>query len=200
MHRQCTQGIIRLAFVLLLMCSVGQGQPQKATVHLRIVDNVGHDLGEPKVTEFKSKDDAHDFATRFRQGSATQLPFGIYKLRVYTHGFWSSEREVRVFQPDVWVVVSLELGMGKLEGGLSTYALSGSVRNLPVAKQPAWLRLSGVYSAVVIDARTGEAGRFSMAGIPQGLYVLVTTQNGKVLDARPVRVPLAGALEIELAK
>jgi len=189
-----------LVFLLLLLCSSDQGQPPKATVHVRIVDSSGQDLGEPKVTLFRSESNQEDFASHFRQGSATGLPFGVYKLRAYTQGFWSAERQVRVFQHDVWVVLSLELGMGKSEGGLSTYTLSGSVRNLPPVEQLAWLRLSGVYSTVMIDAKASATGDFSMAGIPQGLYVLIVTQGQKILEVRTVQIPVAGPLDIELIK
>lgn len=200
MDRQYALGSAQLIFVLLLVCTPGQGQPQKASVHIRIVDSSGQDLGDPKITLFRAQTDGQDYASHFHQGSATGLPFGLYKLRAYTLGFWSAEREVRVFQPNVWVLMSLELGMGKLEGGLSTYSLSGSIRNLPAVKEAAWVRLLGVYSTVVIDAKAGEAGDFTMAGIPQGLYVLVTTQGGKVLDIRAVQIPASGPLDVELTK
>ncbi len=201
MVHQRTLGSALVVFLLLLVCSLGQGQSRKATVHIRIVDNSGQDLGDPEVSLFRSEDDGQDFASRFRilRGSATGLPFGIYKLRARTHGYWSAERQVRVFQDDVWVVLSLELGMGKLEGGLSTYTLSGRVRNLPPVEQPAWLRLSGVYSTVVIDAKASDTGDFSMSGISQGLYVLVVTQDRKVLDVRTVQVPAAAPIDIKLA-
>jgi len=191
-------GSARLVFVFLLLLSSVQGQPQKATVHIRIVDSSGQDLGEPQVELFRSEKDGKDFASHFRQGSAT-VPFGIYRLRVFTKGFWSAEREVRVFQSDTWVVLSLELGMGELEGGLLKTSLSGSIRNLPSVEEPVWLRLSGVYSAVVMDARADDAGHFSMAGIPQGVYVLIVIQDRKVLDVRTVRVPTAGPVDIKLA-
>jgi hypothetical protein len=189
----------QLVFVFLLLLSLVQGQPQKATVHIRIVDSSGQDLGEPKVALFRSESNQQDFASRFRQGAATGLPFGVYKARVYTQGFWSSEREVRVFQSDTWVVLSLELGMGELEGGLLKFSLSGSIRNLPPIKEPVWLRLSGVYSAVVIDGKASATGDFSMSGIPQGLYVLIVTQDRKVLDVRTVQVPAAAPVDIKLA-
>lgn len=196
MAHQRALGSALVVFLLLLLCSSGQGQPQKATVHIRIVDSSGQDLGEPKLTLFRSKSDRQDFASRFRQGSATGLPFGIYKVRVHTQGFWSTEREVRVFQPDVWAVLSLDLG---IEGGPLKYNLSGSIRNLPSVEEPAWLRLSGVYSAVVIDGKASATGDFSMAGTPQGLYVLIVTQDRKVLDVRIVQVPAAGPVDIKLA-
>ena len=200
-HQRTLGGTLLTFFLLLIACSLGQGQSRKATVHIRIVDHSGQDLGAPEVSLFRSEDKGQDFTSRFRilRSTATGIPFGIYKLRAYAPGFWSGERQVRVFQDDVWVVLSLELGMGKLEGGLSTYTLSGRVRSLPFPEQPAWLRLSGVYSTVVIDAKASDTGDFSMSGIPQGLYVLIVTQDGKALDVRTVQVPAAGSLEIKLA-
>jgi len=199
MVHQRTLGSALVVFLLLLVCSLGQGQPRKATVHIRIVDSSGRDLGEPTVTLFRAEGDQRDFGSRFRKGSATGLPFGLYKLRAHTKGFWSAERQVRVFQDDVWVVLSLEMGVGELPAGPPTYTLSGRLRNLPPVEQPAWLRLSGVYSTVLIDAKASDTGDFSMSGIPQGLYVLIVTRDRKALDVRTVQVPAAAPIDIKLA-
>ncbi|MFZ0634258.1 MAG: hypothetical protein WA755_09805 [Candidatus Acidiferrales bacterium] len=131
---------------------------------------------------------------------AARIPFGIYKLRVEAEGFWSAEKEVRVFQPDTWAIVGLELGMGKLEGGLSTYELSGSLRNLGSSEPAVWARLSGVFSQTVVDAKVSDSGNFAIAGMPQGLYVLVITQGGKILFLGDVAIPFAGPLVIDLRK
>src|SRR6266446_594872 len=200
MAHQRALGNALLVSLLLLVCGSGQGQPRKATVHIRIVDSSGQDIGEPTVTLFRTEGDQQDFGSRFRKGSATGLPFGLYKLRARTKGFWSAERQVRVFQDDVWVVLSLELGVGELPAGPPTYTLSGRLSDLPSVEESVWLRLSGVCSAVVMDARAGGAGDFSMAGIPQGLYVLIVTQDRTVLDVRTVQVPAAGPVDIKLAK
>ena len=171
-----------------------QKHPESAIVHLRVVDHTGHILGPIKVETFKPDSGGIDLADRFKDTTAVS-----YRLRAYSSGFWAAEREVRVFQPEVWVVMQLEIGMGRYEGGLSTFELSGSVKNMTDESEPIWLRLTGIHSAVVLDARASTFGDFKMAGIPQGLYVLVTTQGDRILDTRTIRIPATVRIEIDPA-
>jgi hypothetical protein len=188
-----------LAILLAPPSTLSQREQERATIHLRIVGLAAVDLGEAKVEIFKSESGGRDLAARFKGNTALGVPFGIYKLRVYTRGFWSAEREVRVFQPEVWVVIQLEIGMTRREGGLRTFELSGSVKNMTYESEPIWLRLAGVHSGVTLDARVSTLGDFKMAGIPQGLYVLVTTQGDRILDTRPIQIPVTVRIEIDLA-
>jgi len=197
---------IRAAVILFLSLfpAFVHAQHHSATVHVRLVGPTGLDLGEATVESFKCRGDASDLcgnvdlADHFQHGVGSHIRYGVYDLRARTEGFWSAESVVRVFQDDVGATLQLEIGMGRSEGGLPTFGLSGSLRNFPVAEGPIWVRLAGVYSSTVMDAEANENGEFALAGAPQGWYVLITTQGGRVLDTRPIEIPTRGPVVISL--
>jgi hypothetical protein len=188
--------IISLILVWFSVCTLGQKTSEVAVVHVRIVDHAGHDLGEATIKEFKSNSDDTNFANRFQHTEASGIPFGVYHLRAYATGFYTGERDVRVFQPDVWVTLGLDLG--SVGGGPLLYKLTGTVRGHGSGKGPFWIRLSGVYSGVILDSVTDSNGNFAISGIPVGIYVLITSQTGHVLDLRPINVPASVPVLIDL--
>lgn len=189
---------LRRIVALLLLTptfAFGQSLVERATVHIQIVGHIGQDLGDAQIEQFKLEANNKDFARRFRHNSASGLPFGVYHLQARTTGTYTSERIVRVFQPDVWVVIGLVFGV---EGGPLPWKLTGRVKGHSIAKGPVWVRLSGVYPEAVMDTMTNDSGDFALSGIVQGLYVLVTSQDGHVLDVRTVYIPASEPLLIDL--
>lgn len=169
-----------------------------ATIRLRIVNSLGEDLGDAKVERFESTSGKTDLARRFQHNEGSNIPYGEYFLRVHTTGFWSASRLVLVYQPEVLVIVGLDLGR---EAALSTLKCSGSIRNLLPSHGPVFVRLAGVYASVLMDAKVDSAGNFSLAGMPAGRYVLTAVQANQVLETRPVEiVPTSGPIEIELPR
>jgi hypothetical protein len=182
--------------LLLTHSSDGRGQDQKqngqsetATVHIMLVDVYGKEVaGKASVELFKGGPKETNLAGRFKDNVAVSIPYGIYGMRVYARGFWPSEREVRVFQPEVWAVVALAPGV---EGGPDTSKLSGQLHNMGPSGQPFHIRLSGVYWDVAMDALVNNSGTFELAKIPIGIYTLVVTQQGQVKAVRVIRLPLS---------
>lgn len=194
MQRSCVWEGIALVFLIGLSSARGQDPHKPANIHLRIVDHSGEDLGDAKVTEFRANANGKDFSARFQHNNASSVPYGVYHLRAHATGFYSAERDVQVFQPDVWVVLGLTLGE---EGGPSRFSIEGTVTGHDVARQPVWLRLFGIESGLVVDGRADETGKFILAGIPQGRYVLISIQRQKVIGLRPIRIPLDGRVIID---
>ena len=100
-----------LALGLLASIVQAQVQPRKsesAVVHIALFDGYGkHLAADAEVEQFRSED-GRDFAKRFKHNIAPAIPFGVYTIRARARGFWSAEKKVRVFQPEVWVAVALE--------------------------------------------------------------------------------------------
>jgi hypothetical protein len=192
-----------LALVAALSLSLrSQAQAQApaptAVVHLKILyPPSGDDLGTAKVTLFKSESDGRDYAKRFRDNTASNIPYGVYHLRAYQDSFWSAERQVVVYQPDVWVVMGLQIGM---DYELNPFKLSGTIRHLPPAGQPVWVRLTSVYSTFVMDTKVEDSGAFSAARLSGDKYVLIVWSGTKILDVRPVNIPRDEPLVIDLAQ
>ncbi|HUI51597.1 MAG TPA: hypothetical protein VLX60_07425 [Terriglobales bacterium] len=186
-----------------------EAKQPSATVHIQLVSNEGIELtgeGEVEVQRFQDDSNGPDLAKKFKHGTASGVPYGVYTLRVRTAGFWSAEREVRVFQPSVLTVVSLEIGMGRTEGGLPTAMFDGKIKNLASPSTSLRVRLSGIYSTTIMDAKVESDGRFLLSGVPYGVYILVVTRNAdfasdqkpRVLASEEVRVPLTAPLLIDL--
>jgi len=198
---------VLFAFVVVLYLSFSPGgssqEPERAAkVYLRIVvapngDDLD-DLEPAKITFFKSKIDGHDYAPRFRGSVASDIPYGVYQLRVYQTGFYSAEREVVVKQPEVWVVVGLH--PGEIAGDPWPYRLSGAVRNIPSGEQPVWVRYVGVHSTLVGDAKVDDSGSFQIAGLKRDKGLLIVWSGRQILDTRLVTVPTDESLVISLAQ
>jgi len=178
-----------------------------ATVRIQLVNADGMDLeAEAEVERFQDDSGGTNLAKRFTHGTATDIPYGIYKLRVRTSGFWSAEREVRVFQPDVLTIVALEIGMSRSEGGLPTSTVAGKINGLAPASTKLHLRLAGIYSDTVMDSKLETDGTFKFSGVPNGIYILVVTSNADLTDpqkprvivSEEVKVPLKTSLTIKL--
>lgn len=191
------------ATILVLTCLLAvptNGGDQSAAVHLKtIVAASGDDLddlGPAKVTMFKSETDERDFAKRFRDNRASDIPYGVYRLRVHHDGFYSAERQVVVSQPIVWVVVGLEIG--GIGSDARNFEVAGTVRNIPRAGEPLWVRLAGVHSTLARDAKVDESGNFVIAGLRQDKAVLIVWSGREILHVTQVVIPTHVPLVIDL--
>lgn len=200
------------AHVSLMLClciaslASGAQNPQPrgkeiATSTVRIVpvgiSGTEIDVTSVKVESFKPQSGAKDLAALFRGNPASGIPYGIYKVRMRVPGFWSGERELRVFQSEVRAVVALEIGTLQREGGLQTSSISGHVQNTNRTAGPLRIRLTGVYSSTIVDAEVKDSGEFRLAEVPNGRYVLVAIQHDKVLTVRAIDLPIKEALVID---
>jgi hypothetical protein len=186
----------------LLICPVGDTtanqtkQANTSTVHIIPVDIYGTELRlEGTVKSFDTESDGPDLAAMFHRNAATGIAYGTYKMRFYADGFYSVEREVRVFQPEVWSVVALTLGN---EGGPQTSSVSGKILNTGPSVSNIRIRLSGVYSGDIMDAVVDNSGSFALTKGPNGVYSLVATEDDKILDVRTIKVPTTGPVVIDL--
>jgi hypothetical protein len=190
---------IRMGMLLVFFCcgAVAETQRKTATVHLRIVTTPGDDLGVATVKTFEWEGGdvrPPNFADRFRKNTASDIPYGLYRLCARSTGFWTACTEVPVYQPEVWAVLPLRVEPDPF--GLAQ--VTGMLRNVTSPGSPVWVRLMGVYWGMTVDAKADSSGRFQMSGIPPGQWVLVTIQDKRILDTRPIEVPASGAVEIDI--
>lgn len=172
----------------------GQDAAPNATVQLRIVDLLGQEIGDVKVALFRSTQGTKDFANRFRNNSAPNIPFDTYLLRAYAPGFSSAERIVPVYHDRVSVLLELYAGE---EGGTTRYHVSGRVKNQSYGAEIS-VRLAGVSSGFVLDSEVDKAGAFAIGGVPRGHYVLITRQGAQPVQATLIEVPLKHPLTVNL--
>jgi hypothetical protein len=173
--------------VLSLFCLVASGQmaeTRTATVHLKLVDFRGEDLGDGTVEVFKDVYGSKNLASRFTANQAKSVLFGTYRIRVYKKLFSTSERTILVNQPNVWAVIQLYVGE---ENGPLIYSIAGKVVGNS-SSSPIWIRATGLYSSIIADTRMNEDGTFQLK-LPSGVYVVTTRSGTHVIDTRTIAVP-----------
>jgi hypothetical protein len=178
------------AAMLLQLCLLtsGQSPDQTATVHLSFVDFRGRDLGIAIVTLFNDES-SRKFAYRFGDNTARNIPFGTYHLTADKLYYAHVDRTIPVYQKDVLAVIQLNIDE---EGGPLRYRLQGEVSGWPSEKGRLWIRAQGLYSGVIADTQTESDGKFEIAGLPYGTYIVSTRQDARVLDIRSVLIPSEG--------
>lgn len=165
-----------------------------AIVHIVTVDVSGNEIPSATVTRFEPLDDQPKFKGKFVSGTAQKVPYGMYRLRASANNFWSSERQVTVLQPEVWVVIELQFGVenGPPRSDLKGVVSSGSKHG------KFWVRLSGLYSNEVFDEPVDDSGSFQLGWIPQGQYILIVREADHVLKTEQVTIPASHSLQITL--
>lgn len=167
-----------------------------ATVHIvpALYASGGYMDFEAKVVSFKGDDYGLDLASRFEKNTVTNVPYGLYDLRVQNQGFDSVEQHVDVFQPEVWVLIQPIVGeIGDRYLG-PTMALSGTIKNLDPAEEPIYVRLVNIFPDRIFTpaadtkvAISGNSGTFTVAaGLSYGCYTLVTFGRSGILDFRKI--------------
>ena len=179
-------------------CERRQTAPPTASVHLKFLfPPRGEDLGAAKVIQFVGQDGS-DLAARFHDNAASAIPYGQYRLRAAVAGFWPDERNVVVYQPEVWVVVGLQLAMGWEEGG-GPLLLRGRIEHMPPESSDVWVRMTGLYSSFIGDSRVDRLGNFAMSSPRDDRWVLVVREGKNVLYTAVVNVTPDRQLHIDLA-
>ena len=196
--------VLSLSSLLLTVPNTDNSSEKTATVHIRAVDNRGRDLqGQIEVMEFRDVlSHGPDVASSFRANTGIGIPFGVYRIRIRMPGFWTAERNVRVYEAEVWVVQALETGMGPTEGGQPTSLLIGRLKNVESPTSGFRIRLTGVFSSVVMDTFADQSGRFEFGTVPDGCYVIVVTREQVILASQTFCSPVGGdeALSIDLPR
>jgi hypothetical protein len=188
-----------VSFLILFTNSLAVVSPPTAEVHLKIlIAPTGDDLGTAKVTQFKSESDGRDYSKRFRDNVATNIPYGLYRLQLYQDGFYTAERQVVVKQPIVWVVTGLDIGGAGDD--MRSFTVTGNVRNTPPTGEPVWVRLTGVHSMLMRDAKLDDSGKFLIAGLRQDKAVFIVWSGGQILHVKPVSIPSDKPVTIDLAE
>ncbi len=186
-----------VASCVLFPCqALAQARAGTATIHLKIVAaEIDLDLGEAWVTRFQSEETGEDYAKQFRNNRASGIPYGTYQIKLHQDGFYSAVRRIVVYQPEVWVVMGLEVGM---EGGPRVHTIIADIRPLPSATEEVWVRLVGVFTDTIIDSKVRSSGTVLLAHVPVGHHVLIIRVGTRILATKPVTVPQRDPLIVEL--
>jgi len=151
------------------------------------------------VTSFR-REDGTDFSKQFKLGEADKIPYGIYELEAIGPLGGTIRREVDVFQPEVWVLAGFPVTFGDVFVSGPSLTLSGTVKNIPEAEKPVFVKLVGTDCDSMFDDKvSASSGSFSMAIWADNCsFLLFTIGKSGILDVRELSLPAHGGIEVDL--
>jgi len=105
---------------------------------------------------------------------ATDVPYGTYRLTVYSSSGSVGQRQVVVSAPQLWVYIGLSFPHGDRDwpgGGLSFH---GFVSNTQANEFDGhwWVKIHGLYLEIAREAPINRQGQFIVDGLEPGTYVI----------------------------
>jgi hypothetical protein len=187
------------------------------SVTIAVTDERGEAITELDECSLKSVF-ADSYPNSSKHCSFRSVPYGLHMLRVVAAGFHSHDQAIAVYQPEVYVRVSLPIADYADYDRLPEAPPFGTTPDddMVVAKT----RLRGTYQGRgaakshivrivplfanggrVQDARVEQGGAFELSGMTAGeYYLLVVTDEPfsppKVVLARPVKIPVVGIIDL----
>lgn len=152
------------------------------------------------VTTFQNRLDGTEMSGLFKKAVADQVPYGYYHLE----GIGVFNREVDVFQPDVWVFSGFQATLGDSEISGPGNVVRGELKNIPANERPVFMTMSGVYMPYMINSVVSETGNGSgsfsfVASNPYGVFMLYTIGKSGILDARVFKTWRESEIIIDLS-
>jgi hypothetical protein len=174
-----------------------RGQEKFAAVKVLAFDTAGRFLGSPNIKLFESET-GENLAGKFRGGIAEDIPPGVYRIEAGLPAYYPARKFVRVYQPEVTVIVGLESGFR--EASTVPLVLHGRITNeVPAVGKHPFVKALGVFADVSAEAIIGPDGTFDLPGLGWGTYLLLVVDEDGVLASRTVTIPYTGSpLQIEL--
>jgi hypothetical protein len=133
--------------------------------------------------------------SRLNGAEATKVPYGTYLVRVSAPGFRSSEREVRLDQPET--LVRMQLSVAVECGGFAE--IRGALRHAPIDRE-LWVKFVPLQGVGGAEARIGQDGSFFAGGLDEGQYLLLVVDGQAIVHTTSLVVPANAPLDIDLAR
>ena len=140
-----------------------------ARVAVVVTDSFGKARSAFRVVSFEDQH-KRDFAGRFNEGSATDVPLGTYWIKLEVAGGGRLSRSVVIDRLDSLLVLSDNPFHADYPKG-SAPVLSGAVRNLPaVFAEPNWVKMCGIFIEGCAVAQIDSHGHFSFVNVTPAAY------------------------------
>jgi hypothetical protein len=192
-----------LALALFLPCPSNgqergrQAQESTSTVSVVAYEANGRFLGPPSISVFES-DKHRNLASQFRNGSATGIRYGVYRIEGRLPGYFPDTKYVRIYGPKATVVLGLRFGAELPE---IPPTLRGSITGLASPPGRSFVKLVGVYENVSIESLIDAEGTFNLAGLSSGVFQLLVVGERGVLSSRTLTIPYTGPpIQIEISR
>jgi hypothetical protein len=174
-----------LGFGLLTYFCLGQetgSTPEQASVSVGASTTFGEPLAKVLVVL-----KAVGPTAEYRQTGGTirfeRVPFGLYDVEIQAPGFSTRRERVGIYQPEV------RLWFGLVVAPLHSVERSevvGSIAPMESDHRVLWVRLVPLYSSDFIEDQVTPAGKFHLAGLQPGKYVLLVFDKEKLIMTKPL--------------
>jgi hypothetical protein len=169
---------------------------ETATVTIIPMTTFGERLSEvPAVAVLTSVGSKVRHESRSPDLKFEKLPFGLYEVRLQGLGFSTALEMVGVYQPHIEFRIALPLWGMHLD---ERPRVSGTVTLAEGGKGEMWIRLMPLYSGQLIQATIDQSGRFDVAGMPPGRYLLAIFQGSDLLHVESVDAPTSGTRTLKV--
>ncbi|HET8550844.1 MAG TPA: carboxypeptidase-like regulatory domain-containing protein [Bryobacteraceae bacterium] len=128
------------------------------------------------------------------EGRVEGVRFGIYRIRISAPGFYSTERDVRLQEPELILRAQLSLGE---ECGRQSSSLSGSISGLRTDRE-LWVKAIPLRGTGGAEAKV-HGGYFLISGLDAGEYLVVVLNDKSVLHTEVMRITGDAKLAIRRA-
>lgn len=177
-----------LPFLFYSAHAAAAGPPKEGTanVHVLVFNTQGSRVQGPiTIRKFESR--GRNFASRFHDGFAEDIPFGDYVLSADIHSRDGAVRFVRIYQRQTTVVI--ESVVPGIDFAVDKWDLKGTVvGSLPIGKT-CFVKLVGVFSTASFESSISNSGGFSFGGLTWGKYLLLVVSEDGILANRPISIP-----------
>ncbi len=178
------------AFFIAFFVALSQGHAQATrfgTVYLRVASPLGFQArkAEIKVTEQTTgksySENVHGFAIE-------RLPFGKYTLDIQSPMLVTKPVDLTIDSETKWITITFPF-----EAPVDRWIEQPAPRLHGVAQRrgrgaKAWIKVMGIYTRDMFETQADETGEFMLTGVPEGLYVLVSTDAQGATVTQVVKV------------
>src|ERR1035437_4712023 len=196
--------LLIISFVVTLLPAVVEAPHQVASVEVLAFDTMGGTIPSDNlnIRAFEQLGSNKDYAPKFHNGRAKDMPFGYYRIKANYPGFNTEERIVRIFQDKTTIVIGLTVGVeGCNIGYCPPPELWGRVIGEPEKLKNAFVKVAGVFTSYSAESQINPDGEFHVTEPPGGVYVLLVVSQDAVIVNRIFRlppIPYGSPLQVEI--
>jgi hypothetical protein len=178
--------------VALTLCSRSIAQNvdlPTATVHIQAFDPFGTAIlvSQLEAVHLFTPDRKRDLAKPDKSLTLAGVPYGNYRLIVWDNGGGFGERDLVVNTREVWGRIGLAFPAGDTLGPPGNLEIRGDVNPKPPAKKW-WVRIEGVSLNVSKEAPISSSGKFLIAGLTMGAYLVEIFEGSKLRHVEELEI------------
>lgn len=176
----------------LLLCNTLFAQhdgssSSRATVRVALHGPFGERVGKAEV-HLWTLDRKTDLAADSGSLVIKRVPYDIYILRAFSPSGAFAERQVIVNVPEMLVRLGLPVRLGDSVVPGGWLKVSGIIRPAPKNPEDWWVKVHGVFLDFSRECPLDKTGRFLVAGLDMGAYLVEVLEGPKLRYVRAIKI------------